>query len=162
MAKPNHAKSITDFLPLDRTVSVSGLNYRKSMMEGDFPAAPISETFNYCLIEVEEGRVVFRGSPGFNSLNPIGTVHGGWYGTVLDSAMACAVSTKVPRGFTSTTLEFKVNITRPIPMSMEVDIIGTATHAGRSTGVAWGKIIGTENEKLYATGSTTCMVIKVP
>ena len=113
MAKPNHAKSITDFLPLDRTVSVSGLNYMKSMMEGDFPAAPISET-------------------------------------------------KVPRGFTSTTLEFKVNITRPIPMSMEVDIIGTATHAGRSTGVAWGEIIGTENEKLYATGSTTCMVIKVP
>ena len=75
--------------------------------------------------------------------------------------MAFAVSTKVPKGFTSTTLEFKVNITRPIPMVMEIDIIGRFIHAGRSTGVAWAKIIGTANGKLYATGSTTCMVIKV-
>ncbi len=161
MSKPKFARSIEDFIALDKTVSVSGLDYMKSMMEGTCPAAPISETLNYKLIEVEKGKVVFRGSPGFNSLNPIGTVHGGWYGTVLDSAMACAVSTKVPKGFTSTTLEFKVNITRPIPMAMEVDIIGRSTHAGRSTGVAWAKIIGTANGKLYATGSTTCMVIKV-
>ena len=162
MLKPNYAKSIEDFIPLSKTSNINGLDYMKAILEGIFPTAPISETLNYRLIDVQEGKVVFRGSPGFNSLNPMGAVHGGWYGTVLDSAMACAVSTKVPKGFTSTTLEFKVNITKPIPMAMEVDIIGTCTHAGRSTGVAFAEIIGTDNRKLYASGSTTCMLLKVP
>jgi len=62
----------------------------------------------------------------------------------------------------STTLEFKINITRPIPIEMEVDIIGISDHAGRSTGVASAQIIGTENRKLYATGSTTCFVFRIP
>ena len=86
------------------------------------------------------------------------TVHGGWYGTLLDSCMACAVMTKLPRGATYTTLEYKINITRAIPAGMEIVATGLVQHAGRSTGVANGEIRGAQDGKLYATGSTTCMI----
>ena len=71
------------------------------------------------------------------------------------------VSTKVPVGFTSSTLEFKINIIRSIPLGMEVDAIGETDHAGRSTGVANGRIVGINDQKLYATGSTTCIVMEI-
>lgn len=162
MSNYHIAQTLDEFHSLEDITSVSGLEYMRGMLNGDFPAPPISRTLNYRLIEVEEGKVIFRGAPTFDALNPMGAVHGGWYGTVLDSAMACAVSTRVPKEFMSTTLEFKINITRPIPMEMEVDIIGISDHAGRSTGVASAQIIGTENRKLYATGSTTCFVFRIP
>jgi uncharacterized protein (TIGR00369 family) len=91
----------------------------------------------------------------------MGTVHGGWYGTLLDSAMACAVMTKVPRGSVYTTLEYKINILRSIPLGMQVDCFGVIDHVGRSTGVAHGEIRGVEDGKLYATGSTTCIVMNI-
>ena len=162
MRKSYIAQTIEDFQSLEKITSVSGLEYMRGMLNGEYAAPPISQTMNYHLIEVEEGKVAFRGRPTFNALNPMGAVHGGWYGTVLDSAMACAVSTRVPKEFMSTTLEFKINIIRPIPMDMDVDIIGVSEHAGRSTGVASAKIIGTENGKLYASGATTCFVFRIP
>jgi acyl-coenzyme A thioesterase PaaI-like protein len=75
--------------------------------------------------------------------------------------MACAILTKVPVGFSSSALEFKINIIRQIPLGMEVDVIGETDHAGRSTGVANGRIVGISNQQLYATGSTTCIVMKI-
>lgn len=102
---------------------------------------------------------MFRGAPKFDVTNPMGTVHGGWYGTLLDSSMACAVMTAVPKGAIYTTLEYKINIVRSIPIGTEIDCIGIIDHAGRSTGVAHGEIRGVENDKLYATGSTTCIIM---
>ena len=79
--------------------------------------------------------MLFKGTPQFNVTNPLGTIHGGWYGAVLDSCMACAVMTKVPRGSIYTTLEYKVNITRALPLDTLVRAIGTVAHSGRSTAV---------------------------
>ena len=140
---------------------MSGLAFMQGMLDGTLPGPPIAETMGYRLHSVAEGRVVFRGRPEFSVTNPMGTVHGGWYGTLLDSAMACAVMTKVPQGSVYTTLEYKVNITRPIPLGMEIDCIGVIDHAGRSTGIASGEIRGVEDGKLYATGSTTCIIMKM-
>ena len=134
-------------------------NNMKKIENGELPVAPISHTLNYELNHVSLGRVIFRGSPRFNAMNPIGSVHGGWYGTLLDSAMACAIMTKVPKGSVYTTLEYKINIIKPIPIDMQIDAIGEVSHAGRSTGTAEGRIIGTKNKTLYATGSTTCIII---
>jgi uncharacterized protein (TIGR00369 family) len=115
----------------------------------------------YRLHDVDDGRVTFRGTPSFEVTNPMGTVHGGWYGTLLDSAMACAVMTKVPKGSVYTTLEYKINITRGIPVGMEIECTGWVDHAGRTTGVAHGELRGLEDGKLYATGSTTCIIMKM-
>ena len=160
MKAPLIAQTMGDIVTRQEAAKISGLDYMLAILHGEFPAAPISQTMNFKLIDVTSGRVVFRGSPGFSALNPMGTVHGGWYGTLLDSAMACAVSTQVDAGFTSSTLEIKINIIRPIPLNMEVDVIGETNHAGRLTGVATGRILGVDDQKLYATGSTTCIVMK--
>ncbi len=154
-----YAKSPEELLSPAEAIEMSGLESMRGILEGRLPAPPISRLLGYRLHAVEEGRVVFRGTPTFDVTNPMGTVHGGWYGTILDSAMACAVLTRVPRGFAYTTLEYKVNIIRPIPLGTEVDCIGVTDHTGRSTGVAHGEIRGVTDGKLYATGSTTCIVM---
>jgi len=155
------ATSPSDLLSQDEVLSMSGLDFMTGILNGSLPGPPIASTMGYTLHEVADGRVIFRGSPEFNVTNPMGTVHGGWYGTLLDSAMACAVMTKVPAGSVYTTLEYKINITRAIPLGMEIDCIGTVDHSGRSTGVATGEIRGVEDGRLYATGSTTCIIMKL-
>ncbi len=157
----NIAQSPADLLKQDEVLGMSGLEFMTGILEGRLPGPPIGHTLGYTLHSVEDGRVVFRGAPSFAVTNPLGTVHGGWYGTLLDSAMACAVMTKVPKGSVYTTLEYKISIIRPIPLDMMIDCIGVIDHVGRSTGVAKGEIRGVENDKLYATGTTTCIVMKL-
>lgn len=156
------AESLDDLLSPEELSKMSGLEFMEGMRDGRLPAPPISRTLGYTLHEIEKGRVVFRGTPKFAFTNPLGTVHGGWYGTLLDSSMACAVQTMVERGATYTTLEYKINILRSIPLGTEIDCIGIADHVGRSTGVAHGEIRGVTDGKLYATGSTTCIVMRLP
>lgn len=156
---PTIAHSPADLPSRDELLSLSGLEFMQGILAGTLPPPPIAATMGYRLIEVTDGKVTFRGTPEFNVTNPMGTVHGGWYGTLLDSAMACAVMTKVPRGSVYTTLEYKINITRNIPLGMSIDCIGTVQHSGRSTGVANGEIRGTDDGRLYATGSTTCIIM---
>jgi len=155
------AHSPSDLLSQDEVLSLSGLEFMTGILEGRLPGPPIAQTMGYTLHAVEDGRAVFRGAPAFDVTNPMGTVHGGWYGTLLDSAMACAVMTKVPRGSIYTTLEYKISIIRPIPLGIQIDCEGVVDHSGRSTGVAHGEIRGVENGKLYATGTTTCIIMKI-
>jgi uncharacterized protein (TIGR00369 family) len=158
---PTVARSPADLPSQTEVLALSGLEFMQGILAGTLPGPPIAATMGYTLHAVSDGRVVFRGAPDFHMTNPMGTVHGGWYGTLLDSAMACAVMTKVPRGAVYTTLEYKINITRPIPLGMMIDCTGTVAHAGRSTGVATGEIRGVEDGKLYATGSTTCIILQM-
>lgn len=156
------AQSPADLLQLEEIIQYSGLEFMQGILDRKLPGPPIGAQLGYKLHEVSEGRAVFRGTPEFSYTNPMGTVHGGWYGTLLDSAMACAVMTRVPKGSAYTTLEYKINILRSIPLGMTVDCIGVTDHVGRSTGIAHGEIRGVEDGKLYATGSTTCIVMKLP
>jgi len=156
------AKSPHDLPTQAETLSMSGLEYMQKMLTGEIDGTPMSGTLNFLPHAVEAGRVVFRGTPKFAHANQMGGLHGGWYGTVLDSCMACAVMSMLPKGSVYTTLEFKVNITRVIPEGMQVEAIGTTQHSGRTTGVANGEIRGVEDGKLYATGSTTCLIMTPP
>ncbi|UWQ98605.1 PaaI family thioesterase [Rhodobacteraceae bacterium S2214] len=155
------ATTPNDLPTRDETLAMSGLEFMQGVIAGTVARPPISAVLNYSLDSVEEGKVAFRGTPEFDHTNPMGTVHGGWYGTLLDSCMACAVMTKVPKGSIYTTLEYKVNLTRNIPLGTEIIAIGTIDHAGRTTGVASGEIRGVLDGKLYATGSTTCLIMKI-
>lgn len=153
------AASPSELLPLSHVLSISGFAFMQGVLSGKYPQPPIGGVLNYAVTEVSDGRVVFRGIPEFQHTNPMGTVHGGWYGTLLDSCMACAVMTKVPQGSVYTTLEYKVNIIRAIPLGTQIIAEGLTDHAGRSTGVAHGEIRGADDGKLYATGSTTCLIM---
>jgi uncharacterized protein (TIGR00369 family) len=160
MAKPTIARTPEDLAPREVLLSMSGLDFMRAILEGRLPQPAICGVMDYRLHAVEAGRVAFRGSPAFAHTNPVGSVHGGWYGTLLDSAMACAVMTTMPRGSWYTTLEYKVNITRTIPLGTEIEALGTIQHAGRTTGVADGTIRGVADGRLYATGSTTCLILE--
>ena len=156
-----HAAKPSDLPAMEQISRISGLDFMLGILAGRLPGPPIAETLGYQLHSVEEGQVVFRGTPEFHVTNPMGTVHGGWYGTLLDSAMACAVMTKVPQGSIYTTLEYKINILRPVPLGTTIGCTGTVDHAGRSTGVAHGEIRGVADGRLYATGSTTCIIMQI-
>ncbi len=155
------AEKPEDLLTQAELLGMSGFEFMRGILDGKHPGPPIGETLGYALHAVEDGRVVFRGAPDFNVTNPMGTVHGGWYGTLLDSAMACAVMSKIPKGSVYTTLEYKINILRPIPLGTEIECEGLTQHVGRSTGIANGEIRGLLDRRLYATGSTTCSVMKL-
>ncbi|MFD2739124.1 PaaI family thioesterase [Sulfitobacter aestuarii] len=155
------ARHPDDLLSQEEALKLSGLEFMQSMLEGINPGPPIARNLGYHLHAVADGRVIFRGKPGFAMTNPMGSVHGGWYGTLLDSAMACAVMTKVPRGSVYTTLEYKINILRAIPLETPIECIGETDHVGRSTGIARGELRGIEDGRLYATGSTTCIIMKL-
>jgi len=142
-------------------LDLSGLEFMQAYLEGRICSPAISRTMGCDLYAVAPDRVAFRGAPTFDTTNPMGHVHGGWYGAFLDSAMACAIMTRVPKGSVYTTLEYKVSIIRPIPLGMMIEGEGVVEHAGRSTGVARGTLRGVEDGKLYATGTTTCIIMKM-
>jgi uncharacterized protein (TIGR00369 family) len=142
--------------------TLTGIDFMRGMLTGRLPGAPIAELANMRLAEVEIGRIVFEAEPRFAHYNPIGSVHGGWFGILLDSAMGCAVMTRLPRGRGYSTLEYKINILRPAFESTGLlRAMGRSVHAGRRTATAEGRIEDAEG-RLYATGSTTCLVLEPP
>lgn len=159
----NRARHVTSIeeLPTPAEIgSQSGLTFLRAILAGKLPAPPIAQALNYWLEAVEVGEVVFRGKPLLAAMNPIGSIHGGWFGTLLDSCMSCAVQSRLPKGAGYTTLEYKVNMLRPLVAGgPEVLAIGTAIHVGRRTGTAEGRIIGADDGKIYATGTATCLII---
>ncbi|MEM9855191.1 MAG: PaaI family thioesterase [Pseudomonadota bacterium] len=155
------AEKPEDLPSRETLLSISGLEFMERMARGEISRPPISGLLNYHVDEVRPGSVTFRGAPEFAHSNPMGGVHGGWYGTLLDSCMACAVMTTVPQGSIYTTLEYKINITRALPLGTEIEARGVVIHGGRSTGIANGEIRGRADGKLYASGSTTCLIMKI-
>ena len=138
----------------------SGLAIFQAMIAGELPAPPITRTLDFILVEAEHGRVVFQGRPGVAHYNPMGTVHGGWYATLLDSALGCAVQSVLPVGKAYTTAELKVNIVRPLTDKVPfVRAEGKIIHAGGRMATADAQLTGSDG-KLYAHGSTTCFIFE--
>ena len=144
----------------------TGLQVLEGMMSGQLPFPHMNETMNMVLIEAKEGRAVFQGIPQVRHYNPLGSVHGGWFATLLDSAMGCAVQSSLPAGRSYTTAELSVNIVRGAthktgPLRAQ----GTVIHNGRQMATAQARIED-ENGKLYAHATTTCFLFdltpKVP
>lgn len=145
-------------LPLARIREMDGLSQLEVMIAGEFPAPPIARTLGFTLVEVEPGRAVFAGIPAFDHLNPLGTVHGGWAATLLDSALGCAVHTTLKAGEAYTTVEFKVSLVRPIlPETGEVTCEGRIVHRGARIATSEASLRGPDG-KLYAHGSETCLI----
>jgi uncharacterized protein (TIGR00369 family) len=141
--------------------TLTGLELMQALLRGEFPRPAISQTMDFALAEVAEGRAVFEGVPQAKHLNPMGGVHGGWYATLLDSAMGCAVHTTMPVGRAYTTAELSVNLVRAAKLDgRPLRAIGTVLHAGRQLATAEGRIVDAEG-KLIAHGTTTCLVFEM-
>jgi uncharacterized protein (TIGR00369 family) len=146
----------------DQVAGKNGLEVMQALLRGELPFAAIAQTLDFMLIEAEVGRCVFQGTPGPAHLNPMGGIHGGWYATLLDSALGCAVHTMMPVGRGYTTAELSVNIVKAItPKVTRVRAEGKVIHCGRQLATAEARLFGPDGT-LYAHATTTCLVFELP
>lgn len=140
--------------------TMSGLEYLKAMQSGEVPPPPVATLMGMWLLEVSEGRVVFAAEPAEYHYNPIGTVHGGFAATLLDSALGCVVQSMLPSGTEYTTLELKVNYLRPLTNKTgTVSCEGKIIHLGGRIATAEARLTDAAG-KLYAHGTTTCIILR--
>jgi uncharacterized protein (TIGR00369 family) len=140
----------------------SGLEVMQAMLNGEIPYAAIAKTLDFTLMEVDAGRAMFQGRPLAQHLNPLGTVHGGWAATLLDSALGCSVHTMMPPGRGYTTAELSVNYVRGLtPRVARVRAEGKVIHCGRQLATAEARLFGPDGT-LYAHATTTCLVFELP
>jgi uncharacterized protein (TIGR00369 family) len=137
--------------PREQMQGLDGLSQLQHMLLGHGTGATLALTLDFMLIEVAYGRAVFQ-------------VHGGWYASMLDSALGCSVHAALPAGRGYTTLEFKVNLVRALkpqmpatPEPQRVRAEGQIVHLGRQTATAQARLVGPD-DKLYAHATTTCLV----
>jgi uncharacterized protein (TIGR00369 family) len=146
----------------DQIAGKTGLEMMQAMLRGEIPYPPIAKTLDFLIVEVALGRAVFQGTPGVEHLNPMGSVHGGWFATLLDSALGCAVHTMMPPGRGYTTAELGVNLVKAItPKVQRVRAEGKVIHCGRQLATAEARLVGPDGT-LYAHATTTCLVFEMP
>jgi uncharacterized protein (TIGR00369 family) len=143
---------------LDELAEHSGLELLQRIQRGELPAVPMANTLDYVMVECERGRVVFQGTPRLEYYNPSGAVHGGYFSTLLDSAMGCAVHSCLEKGMGYATIELKLTLLRALtnrtgPVRAEGKLISLS----RRLGTAEGRLIDAEG-RLYAHATTTCMI----
>ena len=141
-----------------RAEGKSGLELLRMAIAGELPPPPMAKLMDIRLTTIDKGKAIFTGTPQEFHYNPLGTVHGGFGATLLDSAMGCAVHSTLDAGDIYTTLEFKINFMRALTHATgEVKGIGTVINATRTTAVAEGRIEDASG-KLYAFATTTCVI----
>ncbi|MGA2549596.1 MAG: PaaI family thioesterase [Burkholderiaceae bacterium] len=148
--------------PLDHVRGKSGLEIFAAISRGEFPSPGIGHLMDFVPVEFEVGRFVFQGTPDRRHYNPLGTVHGGYAATLLDSCVGCAVHSTLAAGMGYTTLELKVNYIRPLTEKTgPVRAEGKVVSLTRQIGIAEGRLTDV-NGKLYAFATTTCLIFPMP
>lgn len=146
----------------DVLASMSGLDFLQRIGDGRFPSPPIAALLGIHPVEVECGRAVFSANPDARLYNPIGSVHGGFAATLLDTCMACAVHSKLKAGQGYTTVELKVSFVRAISAETgEVRAEGKIINFGRQIATAEGRLTDARG-RLLAHATTTCLVFSFP
>ena len=138
------------------------MEYFRKMMAGELPPPAMLELFGIRLVEVEEGRVAFSATAEERFYNGTGVAHGGFAATLLDTALGCAINSAMPVGRRFTTLELKINLTRPL--TKEAGLLrceANVVHVGGRTATSEGRIVDAKG-KLYAHGTTTCIIVEPP
>ncbi len=138
--------------------ALTGLEQLEAILRGDLPAPPMAATLSFWIESVGEGSVEFRGEPEAGFLNPMGTVHGGWAMTLLDSALGCAVHSTLRPGETYASLGTEVKFLRPLlPSTGQIRCTGTIVSRGQRTATAEGRLTDLAG-RIYASGTTTCFI----
>jgi uncharacterized protein (TIGR00369 family) len=135
-----------------------GIDFLNGMLSGKYPAPPIARSMGFILTEVEPGRAVFEGTATADFFNPLGTIHGGWTATILDSALGCCVHTIVKKGQAYTTVEMKVNYVRALmPNAGLVRCEGKVIHAGGRIATSEARLVDGKG-RLIAHATETCLI----
>ncbi len=146
----------------EQVAGKTGLEVMQGLLSGELPYAHMAKTLDFLLVEVGPGLATFQGTPGVQHMNPLGTVHGGWFASLLDSALGCAVHTMMPPGRGYTTAELSVKLVKALtPKVQRVRAIGQVLHCGRQLATAEARLVGPDGT-LYAHASTACLVFDLP
>jgi uncharacterized protein (TIGR00369 family) len=138
----------------------SGIDILRGIVSGELPAPPIAKALGFWIADVKPGWAMFEGEPDWNTLNPLGTVHGGWALTLIDSATGCAGQSLLEAGVGYTTIETKGNMVRAIkPDSGRYRCEAKVLAHGRTIITTEAQLTGPEG-KLYAHGTSTLMVLR--
>src|ERR1700716_21733 len=147
--------------PPEVMASMAGIDFVRAIFEGKLPAPPVMQTIEPFDSTAEPGVVVFHSIPGFRHYNPIGSVHGGYAATLLDSAMGLAIHTALPAGSGYTTLEFKISFIRG--MTEDTGVVrteGRTMNVGRRAATAEARITDAKG-RLLAHATTPCLVFEI-
>jgi len=147
---------------IDTRRGLSGLEYFRKMIAGEMPPPAMLQLMDIRLVEVDEGHVVFSAVAEERFYNGTGVAHGGFAATLLDTALGCAINSTMPAGKRFTTLELKINLTRPL--TKEAGLLrceAKVVHVGGRTATSEGRITDARG-KLYAHGTTTCIIVEPP
>jgi uncharacterized protein (TIGR00369 family) len=148
--------------PTEILASMTGIDFIRAIFDGKLPAPPIMQTIEPFDSTAEPGIVVMHSTPGFRHYNPIGSVHGGYAATLLDSVMGLAVHTMLPPGTGYTTLEFKISFIKGMTEDTgTVRSEGRTLNVGRRTATAEARITDGKG-RLLAHATTTCLVFEIP
>ncbi|WP_306985851.1 PaaI family thioesterase [Streptomyces canus] len=141
---------------------MAGIDFLREVQAGRLPPAPISHAVDFALDEVEPGRAVFSLTPAEEHYNPIGSMHGGVFATLLDSAAGCAVQSLLQQGMAYTSLDLTVKFLRRVTVDTgPVRAIGTVVNKGRQTALAQAQLVDA-NDRLLAHATSSCMLFPVP
>jgi len=148
--------------PVEIMASMPGIDFVRAIFSGQLPEPPIMQTVEPFDCTAEPGVVVMHSIPGFRHYNPIGSVHGGYAATLLDSAMGLAVHSMLPVGTGYTTLEFKISFIRGMTQDTgAVRSEGRTLNVGRRAATAEARITDIKG-RLLAHATTTCLVFELP
>jgi uncharacterized protein (TIGR00369 family) len=146
----------------EQAAGLSGMQFFEAIFAGRLPSPPIGRTLDFLPVLIEPGHAIFQGRPRPEHYNPIGSVHGGWIATLLDSCVGCAVHSTLAAGKAYTTAELKLNFVRPVTTRTPlVRAEGRIIHVGSRMATAEGRLSGPDG-KLYAHASTTCFIFDAP
>jgi uncharacterized protein (TIGR00369 family) len=139
---------------------LSGLEGIQAVASGELPPPPIADLLGMTIALVEPGRVVFALEPAEWMYNPIGSIHGGVAATMLDSALGCAIHTTLPAGVGYATSDLQVRYVRALSaLSGRILADAHVVHAGRRLATAEGKLYAEQDGKLFAHGTTSCIIL---
>jgi len=137
---------------------MSGLQIMQEMCNGNLPMPSMATTVPMSASEVGPGHITFIVKADERHLNPMGSVHGGFAATVLDSVTGCAVFSMLEAGLSYGTIDLNIKMCRPIPLNTELKAVAKVLNISKSLGIAEAQLID-EAGKLYAHATATCMII---
>ncbi len=149
-------------VPVEEMAAMSGLEFIRRIFDGSSPQPPIMEQIEPFDCTAEAGFIVMHSRPGLRHYNPIGSVHGGYSGIMLDSVMGLAVQSMLPAGSGYTTLEYKVSLVRGL--SKDTGVVrseGRVINVGRRVATAEGRILDADG-RVLSHATTTCLILELP
>jgi uncharacterized protein (TIGR00369 family) len=148
--------------PTEVMASMAGIDFVRALFDGRLPTPPILQTVEPFDCAAEPGTVVMHSIPDFRHYNPIGSVHGGYAATLLDSVMGLAIHSMLPPGSGYTTLEFKISFIKGITKdTVSIRSEGRILNVGRRAATAEARLTDTQG-RLLAHATTTCLVFEIP